>query len=91
MMKIGFCNQNINTTGKYFTAGYKSTPSYADSTATLRCIEGYALGSAMCGRDGQWIIQYPDCRGIIYTLYKCVNYIQFCLLLLSLKLIWYST
>ena len=68
MMKIGFCNQNIDTTDKYFTAGYKSTPSYADSTATLRCIEGYEImtaGSAVCGRDGQWIIEYPDCRGII--------------------------
>ena len=68
MMKTDFCNQNISTTGKYFTVEYETTPSYADSTATLRCIEGYTLmtaESAVCGRDGQWIIEYPDCRGII--------------------------
>ena len=42
------------------------TPSYMESTATLRCIEGYALiepGSAVCGNDGEWIINYPECEG----------------------------
>ena len=54
-------------TGKYFPAEYDSTPSYTYSTATLRCTEGYSLmraGSAVCGSDGQWIIEDPDCRGI---------------------------
>ena len=62
---IGFCNQNINTTGRY-NVEYETTPSYTRSTATLRCNEGYALaraGSAVCGSNGQWIINYPDCRG----------------------------
>ena len=54
-------------TGKYFPAEYDSTPSYTYSTATMRCTEGYSLmraGSAVCGSDGQWIIEDPDCRGI---------------------------
>ena len=79
MIKTGFCNQNINTTGKYFKAEYETTPSYADTIATLRCIEGYMLitpGSAVCGSDGQWIVEYPDCRGIIYTLYNCILYLN---------------
>ena len=65
--KTDFCSQNINTTGKYFTAEYEATPSNPGTTATLRCIEGYTLvtaGSAVCGSYGQWIIEYPDCRGI---------------------------
>ena len=42
--------------------------SVAVSTATLRCIEGYVLitaGSAVCGNDREWIIEDPDCRGIL--------------------------
>ena len=68
MMKTDFCNQDIDATGKYFTVVYETTPSYTYTTATLRCIEGYVLmtpGSAVCDSDGQWIIEYPDCIGII--------------------------
>ena len=42
------------------------TPSYTQSTATLRCIKGYVTiepGSAVCGDNGEWIIQYPKCEG----------------------------
>lgn len=63
---IGFCNQNINTTDSRYTVEYETTPSYTRSTATLRCDEGYVLaraGSAVCDSNGQWIINYPDCRG----------------------------
>ena len=42
---IGFCNQNINMTGRYFTAEYETTPSYTHSTATLRC-NGLCTGEA---------------------------------------------
>ena len=43
------------------------TPSYTRSTATLRCYEGYVLaraGSAVCGSNGAWVIDYPDCIGM---------------------------
>jgi len=74
---IGFCAQNINTTGRYFTADYEATPSYTDTIANLRCIEGYDLvtpGSAVCGSNGEWIVEYPDCRGTCYVLemHACV-------------------
>ena len=42
--------------------------STVSSTATLRCIEGYVLitaGLAFCGSDREWIIENPDCRGIL--------------------------
>ena len=64
----GFCDQNINSAGRYFTAEYETASINGPSTATLNCIEGYALmraGSAVCDRDGEWIIEYPDCRGIL--------------------------
>ena len=41
------------------------TPSYAQSTATVRCI-GYPAvenGSAICDSNGEWIIEYPKCEG----------------------------
>ena len=61
---IGFCEQSISSTDYIVT--YDRTPSYTESTATLRCIEGYVAvepGSAVCGSDGQWIIEYPECEG----------------------------
>ena len=54
------------------------TPSYTQSTATLRCIKGYTSiepGSAVCGDDGEWIIRYPECEGI----YKVVNIPTLCM------------
>ena len=71
-ISIGFCEQSISSTDYIVT--YDKTPSYTRSTATLRCIEGYASiepGSAICGDDGEWIISYPECEGISYvpTLY----------------------
>ena len=51
------------------------TPSYSQSTATLRCIKGYVAiepGSAVCGSDGEWIIDYPECEGILYNIYVCM-------------------
>ena len=48
------------------------TPSYSQSTATLRCIKGYVAiepGFAVCGSDGEWIIEYPECEGILYNIY----------------------
>ena len=65
---VGFCNQNIDTSSRYFTVEYDMTPSYTHTTATLRCIEGYSLlkaGSAVCSSNGEWIITYPECRGIL--------------------------
>ena len=62
---IGFCEQSINSIDYIVT--YDVTPSYTQSTATLRCIKGYVTiepGSAVCGDDGEWIIQYPKCEGI---------------------------
>ena len=50
------------------------TPSYAQSTATLRCIEGYVAiepGSAVCGSDGEWTIEYPECEGMLKYLCLC--------------------
>ena len=61
---IGFCEQSINSTDYIVT--YNSTPSYIQSTATLRCVKGYAAiepGFAICDSDGEWIIEYPDCEG----------------------------
>ena len=64
-------------TGSRYTVEYETTPSYTRSTATLRCNEGYVLaraGSAVCGSNGQWIIDYPDCRGMAryYFAYICM-------------------
>ena len=61
---IGFCEQSINSTDYIVT--YNTIPSYTQSTATLRCIKGYAAiepGLAICGSDGKWIIKYPECEG----------------------------
>ena len=60
----GFCEQSINNSN--YIVSYNSTPSYTQSTATLRCIKGYAAvepGLAVCDSDGQWIIEYPECEG----------------------------
>ena len=49
---------------------YNATPSYTKSTANLRCITGYVeekSGFAVCDSDGQWIIEYPECEGIMIT------------------------
>lgn len=62
---IGFCEQYIDATE--FIVTYNATPSYTRSTATLKCIKGYAVikpGSAVCGSDGEWIIEYPECVGM---------------------------
>ena len=51
------------------------TPSYSRITATLRCIKGYVAiepGFAVCGSDGEWIIEYPECEGILYNIYVCM-------------------
>ena len=60
------------------------TPSYAESRATLRCIKKLALletGSAVCGSDGQWIIDYPNCEGThIRTFFYCMYFMLFFLL-----------
>lgn len=69
----GFCEQSINSTNYIIT--YNMTPSYTQSTATLRCIKGFGViepGSAVCGSDGEWIIDYPECEGIFmsYSLSK---------------------
>ena len=69
---IGFCEQSINSTDYIVT--YSMTPSYAQSTATLRCIEGYVAiepGSAVCGSDGEWTIEYPECEGMLKYLCLC--------------------
>ena len=34
----------------------------------MRCIKGYAAiepGFAVCGSDGEWIIEYPECEGTL--------------------------
>ena len=53
------------------------TPSYKQSTATLRCIKGYTAtepGYAVCSDDGEWIIQYPECEG------RCLHGFRYCIL-----------
>ena len=69
-VSIGFCEHSINSTEYIVT--YDMTPSYTQSTATLRCIKGYASvkpGSAVCGDDGEWIIEYPKCEGTYMKTY----------------------
>ena len=64
LLLTGFCEQSIDSTNYIIT--YDMTPSYIRSTATLRCTKGYAAiepGSAVCGRDGTWNIEYPECQG----------------------------
>ena len=61
---IGFCEQSINSTDYIVT--YNMAPSYTHSTASLRCNKGYVTveaGYAVCGGDGQWIINSPECEG----------------------------
>ena len=70
----GFCEQYINSTE--FVVTYNITPSYAQSTATLRCIKGYTAikpGSAVCGSDGEWIIEYPECEGMQTHSLRTIN------------------
>ena len=64
LLLTGYCEQSINDTNYVVT--YNATPSYTQSTATLRCLKGYLAaepGLAVCGNDGQWIIEYPECEG----------------------------
>ena len=69
---IGFCEQNINSTEFIVTYNGNDTAlSYPQSTATLRCITGYTAikpGFAVCGSDGEWIIEYPECEGMYIIL-----------------------
>lgn len=69
----GSCKQSINST-EYFVT-YTMTPSYMQSTAALRCVKEYASikpGSAVCGSDGEWIIEYPECEGMLYIPYSYI-------------------
>ena len=68
ILYLGFCEQSIDSTD--FIVTYEMTPSYSQSTATLRCITYPAAetGSAVCDSNGKWIIEYPKCEGT-FTIY----------------------
>ena len=83
---IGFCEQSISNTDYIIT--YDTTPSYTHSTATLSCTKGYVAmepGYAVCGSDGQWIIEYPECQGMYVCICTHTCFLSFSMIVLNSK------